>query len=323
MFDFLKHSPLIEEAGRARVRPRLFGQLLIFWLVSFVVESAATLISSFYLTAEMLKGLPALGDVSLEAYEAYLNEAMGPIMASDTFLLLSLFGTVFMLILVPVYCCCIEKRPLSSLGVRGAFLPEYGKGMLFGLLMMGGAFLICYASGAVSVTVTAGQLNIGLILLYLLAFLIQGAAEEILMRGYFTVSLTNSVSPAFAVFTGAAFFAALHSSNLGYGIFPFVNTFLFGLLLSFYMFKSGSIFGACALHGVFNFAEGLLFGLPVSGMKMGVSVLSSTVNEEMNLTNGGLYGPEGGCAVTLVLLVAFLLFFYFPKKKESNSVENA
>ncbi len=320
MFEFLKDSSLIEEARRAKVRPRLFGQLLIFWLVSFVVESAATLIPSFYLTAEMIKGLPVLGDVSLEAYEAYLNEAMGPIMASDTFLLLSLFGTVFMLILVPVYCCCIEKRPLSSLGVRGTFLPEYGKGMLFGLLLMGGVFFVCYASGAV--TVTAGKLNIGLILLYLFAFLIQGAAEEILMRGYFTVSLTNSISPAFAVFTGAAFFAALHSSNTGFGIFPFVNTFLFGLLLSFYMFKSGSIFGACALHGVFNFAEGLLFGLPVSGLTTGVSILSSVSNGEMTLTNGGLYGPEGGCAVTLMLLVAFLLFFYFPKKKENGKTEN-
>lgn len=320
MFDFLKHSPLIEEAGRARVRPRLFGQLLIFWLVSFVVESAATLLPSFYLTAEMLKGLPALGEVSLEAYEAYLNEVMGPIMASDTFLLLSLFGTVFMLILVPVYCCCIEKRPLSSLGVRGNFVFEYGKGLFFGLLMMGGVFLVCYASGAVSVT--PGKIDVGLILLYLVGFLIQGAAEEILMRGYFTVSLTNSVSPAFAVFTGAAFFAAMHSSNMGFGIFPFVNTFLFGLFLSMYLFKSGSIFGACALHGIFNFAEGLLFGLPVSGLKTGVSLLSSVSNGDMTLTNGGLYGPEGGCAVTLLLLLAFLLFFYFPKRKETGKAEN-
>ncbi len=320
MFDFLKSSPLIGEAKRAKLRPHLLGQLLIFWLVSFVVETAATLLPSFYLTAEMLRGLPSLGELTPEAYEAYLNEIMAPIMASDPYLLLSLFGTLFMLILVPVYCCCIEKRPLSSLGVRGAFLPEYGKGLLFGLLMMGGVFLVCYASGAV--TVSPGQLNIGLILLYLVAFLIQGAAEEILMRGYFTVSLTNSVSPAYAVFTGAAFFAAMHSANTGFGIFPFVNTFLFGLLLSFYLFRSGSIFGACALHGIFNFAEGLLFGLPVSGVKIGVSVLSSTGNEQMYLTNGGLYGPEGGCAVTVVLLIAFLLFFYFPKKKESDKKEN-
>ncbi len=321
MFDFLKSSPLIEEARGARLRPHLFGQLIIFWLVSFVVEAAGTLLPSFYLTAELLRGLPSLGELSVEAYEAYLNEAMGPIAASDTFILLSLFGTLFMLILVPVYCCCIEKRPLSSLGVRGAFFPEYGKGLLFGLLMMGGVFLVCYASGAV--TVTVGKADIGLILLYLVAFLIQGAAEEILMRGYFTVSLTNSVSPTFAVFTGAAFFAAMHSSNTGFGIFPFVNTFLFGLLLSFYLFKSGSIFGACALHGIFNFAEGLLFGLPVSGIKIGASLLSSTVNEQMQLTSGGLYGPEGGCAVTLVLILAFLLFFYFPKKKESGKADHA
>lgn len=320
MFDFLRDSPLVEGARHAKLRPRLFGQLLIFWLVSFVVETAATLLPSFYLTAEMLKGLPSLGDSSMEAYEAYLNEISASVMASDTFLLLSLFGTVFMLILVPVYCCCIEKRPLSSLGVRGSFFSEYGKGLLFGLLMMGGVFLICYAGGAVRVTV--GQLNIGLILLYLVAFLIQGAAEEMLMRGYFTVSLTNVGSPALAVFTGAAFFAALHSSNMGFGIFPFVNTFLFGLLLSFYMFKSGSIFGACALHGIFNFAEGILFGLPVSGMKTGVSVLSSVSNADMTLTNGGLYGPEGGCAVTLVLLLAFLLFFYFPKKQENGKKED-
>lgn len=321
MFDFLKDSPLIEQAKGARIRPRLFGQLLIFWLVSFVVEAAATLLPSFYLTAEMLKGVTSLGDLSMEAYEAYLNEVMGSVMVSDTFLLLSLFGTVFMLILVPVYCCCIEKRPLSSLGVRGSFFAEYGKGLLFGLFLMGAVFFVCYASGAV--TVAAGQLNIGLILLYLVGFLIQGAAEELLMRGYFTVSLTNSVSPALAVFTGAAFFAAMHSSNTGFGIFPFVNTFLFGLLLSFYMFKSGSIFGACALHGIFNFAEGALFGLPVSGMKIGSPILSSTVNEQMSLTNGGLYGPEGGCAVTVVLLVAFLVFFYFPKKKENGKSENA
>ncbi len=320
MFDFIKDSPLIGEARAARLRPRFFGQLLIFWVVSLIIEIAVSLLPSFYASLEAMRTVLSAGSLDPATYAALLEEAMAPIMASDTFLLLSLFSTFFMLILSAVYCCCIEKRSLRSMGLRGSFLREYGVGLAIGLLMIGGSFLICYLTGAV--TVSPGKINWGLLLLYFVAFLIQGAAEEMMLRGYFTLSLTNSTSPLWALFTGAVFFAALHSANTGFGLLPFVNTFLFGLLLSFYILKRGSIYGAAALHGIWNFAGGLIFGLPISGMQFGTSILSSENNLQMTITNGGLYGPEGGCAVTIILIIAFLILLYFPGKKEKSNKLN-
>ena len=133
------------------------------------------------------------------------------------------------------------------------------------------------------------------------------------------ISLTNVTRPGAAVIWSAFLFAVLHLGNEGVSLLAVLNIFLFGVLLGLIVFKTGSLFLACALHGAWNFAEGCLFGLPVSGIRPGHSLLSSVSLEERALTNGGAFGPEGGAAVTVVLFLAILVFFLLSDKKKQSA----
>ena len=160
-----------------------------------------------------------------------------------------------------------------------------------------------------------------LLILYLFGFLIQGAAEEVLLRGYFMVSATNASSPLVAVLFSSMIFSALHIANVGVSLLGLLNIFLFGVLLGFIVFRTRSLWLSMALHGIFNFMEGNVFGFSVSGISTGQSVLSSTVLDGRSLTHGGAVGPEGGAAMTVVLLVAIAIFLLLPQGKAEKRAD--
>lgn len=297
---------------------------LLFFLVMTVVEMVAGIPAGLYSSYRLLSllgpGLFLGGDeVSEEELIARMEEATATVMAEDGYLLCTLFSMAVTGLLVVVFCRFIERRPVASMGLvasRRSF-GGYALGLLLGLLMAGATFLIVYTTGAVSVA--SGRFSGGMLLLYLFAFLIQGAAEEILVRGYFMISLTNVTRPGAAVIWSSLLFALLHLGNEGVSLLGVLNITLFGVLLGLIVFKTGSLLLACALHGVWNFAEGCLFGLPVSGLRPGHAILSATVLEDRTLTNGGTFGPEGGAAVTIVLFVSILVFLLLSDRRKGNA----
>ena len=324
MFDFLKDNPLVEGAGTARLRPRSVAMhFLLFFLVMTVAEMVAGIPAGLYSSYRLLSLLgPGLllgnAELSNEELMAKMEEATAAVMAEDGYLLCTLFSMAVTGLLVVVFCRFIERRPIASMGLAPSrrSLFEYALGLVLGLLMAGGTFLIVYATGAVSVTV--GRFSGGMLLLYFFAFLIQGAAEEVLVRGYFMISLTNVTRPGAAIVWSSLLFALLHLGNAGVSLLAVLNIFLFGVLLGLIVFKTGSLFLACALHGIWNFAEGCLFGLPVSGIRPGATLLSATLAEDRTLTNGGAFGPEGGAAVTVVLFVSVLVFLLLVDRRKPN-----
>ncbi len=317
MFGFITDSPLFAEARKARFRPPLFVQLLVFWIVCLVVETVAGIAPGIYAGLEVMRAALSAGrNPTTEQLQQLITEKMQALSGDETYILLSLFGMTAVLVLVPLYCRFIEKRSFSSMGFRRGGLVKYGIGLLAGLLMAGAMFGLTLLSG--SITVSAGAFSTGRFLLFLLAFLLQGAAEEVLLRGYFTVSAANSTGPIPAVLLSSLFFALLHFGNNGIGLISFLNLFLFGLFMALFLLKTNSIFAACALHGIWNFAEGCIFGLPVSGMSITTSLLASSSLADRTLTNGGAFGPEGGAVVTVILLLSLTLLLYWPQKKKAT-----
>ena len=73
----------------------------------------------------------------------------------------------------------------------------------------------------------------------------------------------------------------------------------------------------CAVHSMWNFAQGNLFGIPVSGLAGLPSPLRAEVTEGgwQTLVSGGDFGLEGGLAVTVVLVVACTIVLLLPTKK--------
>ena len=82
----------------------------------------------------------------------------------------------------------------------------------------------------------------------------------------------------------------------------------------------------CAAHSLWNFFQGNVFGISVSGMGVSVSPLQATLQNENAWLHGGAFGIEGGIVTTLILSLALLAaLLYLPAKQDEvaeNVVEN-
>ena len=94
-----------------------------------------------------------------------------------------------------------------------------------------------------------------------------------------------------------------------------INLFLFGVFACIYAMQEGSLWGVFAIHSLWNWAQGNLFGLEVSGSKFGATTLFNLKEVGPDLLTGGAFGPEGGFAVTLVLIVGCVFVYYMATQK--------
>ncbi len=245
-------------------------------------------------------------------YTGALNEKPAVVIIT----LLATLGTVAACL---VYLKFIEKRSLASAGMTGkGAVPAYLRGALLGLILFAVAIGFSALFGGVTLVGLNKDFNPLLFVLLLVGYVIQGFSEEILCRGVLMVSTAKCTRLSVALWSSALAFAALHTLNYGFAPLPFINLVLFGLLMGLYMIRGGSIWGAAALHTVWNFAEGVLTSFSVSGMKMPTHLLTLLPVEGKELFIGGAFGPEGGLGVTFVLAVALALFAMSPTR---NPVE--
>ncbi len=148
-------------------------------------------------------------------------------------------------------------------------------------------------------------------------FSLAAAFEELMFRGYpFQTILRDAIPPVIPILVLSIFFGALHWGNPDSTIFSTANTILAGVWLSVAYLKTRSLWFPTALHVGWNWTMGMIFGLPVSGLKLPrYPVLISTSEAPKWLTGEG-YGSEGGVAAMLILLVATILIW----KSKSLSV---
>lgn len=215
----------------------------------------------------------------------------------------------------------IEKRSISSLGLKleKGFIFKYLKGFLIGILMIEVVTVIIVGSGN-GVFEIKGKLNLEFLvplIITMIAWIIQGASEEIMIRGHMLPKLGVKVGAVLAIIISSAYFGLLHLGNPGVSKISILNLILFGVFSAVYALQEKSILGVCALHSAWNFAQGNIFGFLVSGLKAeGGSIIVTTVTDNEIIT-GGAFGPEGGLAVTFVLIVGVILVSFHAFKKGS------
>ena len=71
---------------------------------------------------------------------------------------------------------------------------------------------------------------------------------------------------------------------------------LVGVPLSVAYLRTRALWMPVGIHFAWNYVQGFIFGLPVSGFRLPTSVLTARVHGAAWLT-GSAYGPEGGCSV--------------------------
>lgn len=318
-------NSLIDETAATVKKRSFFKVALIFLLVYLIGTTAASVIltSPMYVAvSQNQEVVDALnGDISdpqkyAQEYSDAITKALDELLTNPPAWLniFQLFATVATIIAVLIYCTKIEKRRLFTLGFykKGA-AKEYLVGIGIGFLMFALAYGAILLSGEVQFGGFNANVSVITVILFFLGFVVQGASEEILLRSYFFISGSASSNVPIGVFVSSALFAAMHISNPGISFMAIINLFLFGVFAALYFLRRGNIWGISAIHTVWNFAQGNVFGCKVSGMNMGETIFISNETNGV-LWSGGAFGPEGGIGVTVVLTIGIIILTLMKNK---------
>ena len=325
----LSDSPLLGRLMPRQTRYSTAHRVVVLLVMIFVTDFIATIPMYMLFTSATGDTLRALlqgvanGSVSEQMYTEAIMTLSETMSGSVAGILCCLWGTAATIGGCVLFVRLEEGKPLSAAGLSERpkrAVPGYLVGALAGLLMMGAAVGLLVLLKAV----TVGRANGNLLVLCLLAvgYGIQGMAEEFLFRGVLLTWFLGDGrrNPWIALTLSAGLFALAHVGNNGFSILAFLNIMLFGLLTGLLTFRTGSVYAAAGLHSLWNFAEGCVFGISVSGLATTDSILSCVFVPGKTLSTGGAFGIEGGFATTLVFLVALLLLLFVPKKKEKPVV---
>ena len=218
-----------------------------------------------------------------------------------------------------------EKRPFWTLGyeIKNAFI-KYGRGFLFGILMFAGAVSILALFGSISFEqgdpTKQGLPALGGVLLVLIGWIVQGGSEEIIMRGWVLPVIGARYKPWIGLFVSSIIFAIMHGLNPGISALALINLALFGVFAGLYAMREGSLWGISAMHTAWNWVQGNFFGLEVSGNSEGGGALINLMAKGADWFTGGAFGPEGGLAVTIVLIVGLLILLFWKGKEAIQEV---
>jgi len=198
----------------------------------------------------------------------------------------------------------IEGKPVWSYGFAspnrgrnlavGAVAGFAALSVLMGLLVATGAF-----HPTAPVLHSADALRWGAY--WAVLFAIVAASEESLLRGYPLFSLAQGVGfwPAAAILS--LLFGAGHLGNNGEEWIGIGNTVLAGLVFSFSVKWTGSLWWAIGCHMTWDWGESFFYGVADSGSKAHHHFLSGDPAGPGWLS-GGTVGPEGSVLAVVILL---------------------
>ena len=196
-----------------------------------------------------------------------------------------------------------EGRRFSSLGFRPS--RDWVKlllGFLIGGAMMSVGVLLGLATGAYGNGLSPHSLNgssaVLALLPLILVFLLQGTNEESIVRGYMLQVGARQLPGWVAILVTSAIFTVIHTLNP----LTFLNIMLYAVFACLVALRQGSLWLIAGIHGGWNFFQGNVFGLPVSGLNYATSLFTvGPVPGASTMLNGGAFGLEAGLLGTLVL----------------------
>jgi membrane protease YdiL (CAAX protease family) len=220
---------------------------------------------------------------------------------------------VYVVLIVFIMCMfkLLFRKPLVQMGfgMSGAARKFFG-GLLFGAACMAVIFAVLYLLGGLTIdSVSPGRLARAGALWGIGVFFVAALHEETLIRGFMMSAFRSTRLRLVIIFAPALLFALAHLSNEGFTSLALFNIFLAGILLAILFLRSGSLWAPFGFHFAWNFCQGNIFGINVSGLESD-SLIDITYTKRV-LLNGGDFGAEGGLAVTVVLAIVIVLTMKF------------
>ena len=225
----------------------------------------------------------------------------------------------FMALLVFLWVKFREKRAFSSLGFfKEGWLKELGRGFLIGAVQFSLVVVLLLVTGTGSLKF--GQVNLQS-LIFVLAiipfWILQGGTEELVTRGWLFPAVSAKSNIFIGILISSALFGALHLFNPGVTVLSIVNIILDGIFACFLMLKYDNMWVLAGMHGAWNFVQGNIYGIQVSGQGASTSILNYSSQSSVDLLSGGAFGAEGSIFATIVL-IGCIVYLYWSLKKENR-----
>jgi len=229
---------------------------------------------------------------------------------------LFLAGFNFVIMSIPAFLMAAlldRKSPVAmGLGSSNAILDALTGGVVgifIFVLALAGAFL----GGWAKLNPDLSGLSMGVMGVGALAMMLVAAGEEIMMRGYVLQELMGKFSTTASVLVSSIIFTAMHAGALlrsDLALVGALNIFGASVLLSLAYLATRSLWLPIGIHFGWNFAQGPLLGINVSGFDFAADWHPVTLSGPEMMT-GGSFGFEAsllGLAGPLVGILMMVLF---------------
>jgi len=203
----------------------------------------------------------------------------------------------------------IERRPVRELALR-RLAPDGALGLAAGALLFSAVVGVLWLLG--SYHVVAVNPDAHWIFAAMTAGLGAGIGEEIICRGVLYRIIEEGLGSWMALLFSALFFGAAHLNNPGATLWAGLAIAIeAGVLLALIYLVTRSLWVCIGLHAAWNFMQGTVYGIPVSGTRADGWLVSTRSGPDW--LSGGVFGAEASvvalalCSLASIALLAVAL----------------
>ena len=276
---------------------------LIIYLVSAVVVEGIIILIFTAMGYDLLHGIMPTGDM---------------------FDLLPLFGFAGFGVFTIFYMKMIEKKRLSEIKVviNRKFFWHFFINFIFGGILVGFVIFILWIGGYFEFSMI-GKPSITVLFMGLLAYGIQGMAEEIMCRGFLLHTLWERTGRNCAVILSTIGFILPHLPSLSWNdgglvLIEGINLVQISVLFSLAMIKDDTIAPAFGIHIGWNYVLAYVFGLQVSGTDGRAFLIQFASKGGHSYITGGNYGIEASMVLIPILFILNVIYFGRINRKQEK-----
>jgi len=220
-------------------------------------------------------------------------------------LIASAVAAIFVAVYV-AFCRWIEGRPSAAELAPAHMAVELPIGLAIGLLLFSTVVGVIAAFGGYRVI---GHNGPQVLVPALAISILSGFTEEIFFRGFFFRLTEQWLGTWIALVLSAALFGALHLGNPNASLLAAAAIMLeAGIMLAAIYMLTRRLWMAIGLHAAWNFAQGGIYGIAVSG-----GAMDGLLRPDMrgsDLLTGGAFGAEASLPAIVVATAFGLALLY-------------
>ena len=218
---------------------------------------------------------------------------------------LTIVWAAIVLGLYALFVRMMEKHWPTDLSLR-RLIPHTLLGLLVGFIFITLVVSTITASGYATVDWNgfSGKRQFSMFML----FLAVAVGEEMIFRGVIFRWLDERWNTWVALLISAILFGMMHISNENATWWSSLAIAIeAGLLLGAAYKWSGTLWVPIGIHWAWNYVQGNVFGLAVSGMQLSDRILETTVNGP-DIITGGAFGPEASIIAVILGTLLTIVF---------------